>query len=637
MSLVEAVRRADAEEVLQVLDAVCQRVTELEVSDLPEPEVQRQLRSAEEGVRRLRARQSRLIAEATRRQTERERQRTPDGVRAGRLAHRKVADDCRADLGWSRSQAKQATRAGQQAEAAPHAGAAYFDGRLSESHARILFDTLQHLSGAEREHAERELLAAAEEQDPVAFGRTCRRLLAQLDEQQAVEAEERRHARRSGRVAESEDGMLVLSARLAGVDKALVRKALEAFRRHNLPGEHRTPEQATADALVDACDAALRSAEAPTDHGVRPYVSVTIDWQTLLEGAGVAEVEGAGPLPFPEVRRLLADCGVSRLLTDPRGVAVEAGEQVRNVPAGLVRVLKARDVGCVGDGCDVPAAWCEVMHLDRPFRLDGRLSPDNAALGCKVHHDKFDRRGWKITWCDGRPVLHHPRKPPRSTDRRTGGASGRPGCDPLDPERDRPAGGDVIEPEGYPPPGVGLLDPERHPPPRGGAGDPEPQPPPRGHPVESERERPPREGPIQPERKPPPAADGVGPGREPPAGGGAAEPGCETSPGGGAGEPGRETPPGGGAGEPGRETPPDVGAVEVGRVAPSGGDTGAPVPRPRRRPHGTARARGPDDPAHPGHPAESGSSSACPERGRAGEQLRLAPDGDDPQRVRRPA
>lgn len=108
----------------------------------------------------------------------------------------------------------------------------------------------------------------------------------------------------------------------------------------------------------------------------------SIDWETILADAGVAETTWLGPVPYAEVRHLLADAGISRLLTDPDGVPVEAGAAVRTVPAGL----------------------------------EGRLSLDNAALGCRRHHRRYDSHGGTITWTNGRPTLSWPnqqtRRPP---------------------------------------------------------------------------------------------------------------------------------------------------------------------------------------------------------------------------------
>jgi hypothetical protein len=458
VALVDLVAAAEQEELLPALAAVCARLGEFSAASLDEEALREELSGCEQAARRLQARQARLVAERTRRQAEREQEQGLDPERSAARARRKVGRELRHELGWTPSQAKQAERVGREVERSPETGAAFDAGRLPPAHVRILFDTLQHLVGDERERVQAELMAAAHHQDAVEFGRTCRGRLAQLDHEAAAEAELRRHDRRSGRVTETEDGMLAASVCVAGLDKALVNNAFQAFRRPDFHGERRSPEQATADAFVEICRVALKAAVAPVDHGVRPYVSVTIPYQAVLEEAGVVEVEGAGPMPFAEVRRLLADCGVSRLLTDPRGVPVEAGARVRTVPAGLRRMVYARDGGCIADGCDAPASWCEVMHLATPYHLRGRLTPQTAALGCAEHHFKFDRRGWVITWVDGHPVLHHPRKPPTS-NRGSGksfeersGARGDPGASPPDaPSRPETAS----PPDRAPPPDVG--------------------------------------------------------------------------------------------------------------------------------------------------------------------------------------
>ena len=124
--------------------------------------------------------------------------------------------------------------------------------------------------------------------------------------------------------------------------------------------------------------------------------------------AGVVETTWLGPLPFAEIRRLLSDAGVARLLIDPAGVPLEAGEDVRTVPAGLWRALQARDQGCIADGCDTPAAWCDVMHLDRPDRLNGRLTLDTAGLGCRHHHRCLDLNNWHVNWHNRRPTIRPP-------------------------------------------------------------------------------------------------------------------------------------------------------------------------------------------------------------------------------------
>jgi hypothetical protein len=119
----------------------------------------------------------------------------------------------------------------------------------------------------------------------------------------------------------------------------------------------------------------------------------------------------SGPLPAGEGLRIVDDDAVSKLICDDRTIPVEATEEIRNVPAGVFRGVFVRDGGrCIAEGCDITAAWCEVMHLTVPYRLNGRLTIDTAGLGCLYHHPKLDHEGWKITWIDRPPHI-----PPGST------------------------------------------------------------------------------------------------------------------------------------------------------------------------------------------------------------------------------
>ncbi|MDP8927058.1 MAG: 13E12 repeat family protein, partial [Actinomycetota bacterium] len=104
------------------------------------------------------------------------------------------------------------------------------DGRIGAGHARVIADTTRHLNPDQRDRAERLLVEAAKQQDPVALGRTARRLLAEFDHEAATAAEDRRHARRYARIAPTEDGMVSLHANLAGLDAEVALTAIDAFR-----------------------------------------------------------------------------------------------------------------------------------------------------------------------------------------------------------------------------------------------------------------------------------------------------------------------------------------------------------------------------------------------------------------------
>ena len=401
------------EDPVAALDAAIEALQRIDIDVLGPQDLDRHLTACEQARRRLEARQYRLAETLRARRAERLKQAGTDREKAERQARTETQRQLREKLQWTPSDARRATRLGRQLSGSPAAGRQLERGALSPRHAAVLADTLAPLVGEEREAAEAELLERAKHEDAVTFGRSCRRLLAQLDHEAAMEAEDRRYGRRRATVSQTEDGMLAVHASLSGLDAETYATAVHAFRRPNTPDEHRSPEQATADAMVEMARAALRVGDAPTNHGIRPHLNVDLDYATILTQAGVAETAWTGPVPFGEIRRLLSDVGVSRLLVGPDGLPEEAGPETRNVPNGVWRGLVRRDGGCVARGCDAPASWCDAMHLDEPYRFDGRLSLGNAALGCKTHHRYYDRHGWQITWCDRRPILHPPNRPPK--------------------------------------------------------------------------------------------------------------------------------------------------------------------------------------------------------------------------------
>jgi hypothetical protein len=98
----------------------------------------------------------------------------------------------------SRSDAKRAAEAGRAAADHAATGAAFRAGSLGAEHARIIGNTLEHVSPDRREELEARLLALAEDRDPIAFGRAARELLGKEAPATAADAERRRHQRRVG-------------------------------------------------------------------------------------------------------------------------------------------------------------------------------------------------------------------------------------------------------------------------------------------------------------------------------------------------------------------------------------------------------------------------------------------------------
>jgi hypothetical protein len=396
-----------------------QTLAEISTDELQLGECEDELAKLEVLVRRAKARQMRLVGainDRVRRVAIESRRENDEHSRdlAGRRATRRAAEQLVSDLNWTPSDARRAERTSGQLRAHPRLAEAFAAGTISQRHVSLAADVLRHVDGDTATELERELVAAAAEMNPIEFSKLCRKRLIGLRYEVSVRDERLRRSRRSVRMTAGADGMLHLSARLSGTDAELVAAAVKGFRRPDgseVPvRDRRSPEQVTADALIEVCDVALGAGKAPKRHTVRPHIAITIDWQTVVAGHGEVQVDELGVLPFDEVRRLLADAGVSRILVDAEQVPLEAGRQVRTVPAGLWRALKLRDGGCIRPGCSIPAEWCQIAHLEQPYRLGGRLSPLNAALLCHQHHGLFDHNGWRVVWEGNRPVLHPPER-----------------------------------------------------------------------------------------------------------------------------------------------------------------------------------------------------------------------------------
>jgi len=381
--------------LLAQLSTLTDELVGLRVDQLSDLDLDQVLRCLQPTVGRLQALRTRAAGEYEARAVDRA---GPGREQRGEQDARKFL---RHELGLTPGEAKQAGTTGRRLRETPELGAAHATGRISEPHAQTIAELLSWLpeamSTSRRETFEADLIALAGELEIVSFGKKARRMLAEIDLRAAEDREHRQHRRRSLTIGTAEDGAVVGSFRLYGLQAEKLRTALDAA---SLPdpaeGPFRSTEQRNADGLEVLCDLALRSGDLPTQHGVRPHVSVLVPWSELALGAGIAELGFTGPITIASLRPLLRDCTVSRIILGPDSVPVEVGEASRTILAGFWRMLVARDRGCTWDGCEAIAAWCQVAHGQVPFREGGRLRLGDAALLCVRHHRIFDSQPWTM-------------------------------------------------------------------------------------------------------------------------------------------------------------------------------------------------------------------------------------------------
>ena len=376
---------AAAAAVVAELAATTARVAELDTDALSHAELEGLVEGLRRPMAQLAAARARAFADLERRAI----QQAPTHNLAGARNEQRRRNAQQHRL--SPAEAKRAAEAGRAATDHAATGAAFRDGQLDAEHARIIGDTLQHVSPERRGEVETRLLALAEDRDPNAFGVAARDLLGKEAPSDATKAEQRQHLRRSVKMSDTPDGGFAFSGLLYGTAAEAARTALHAFRTPDAPGEHRSPEQRSADAFEQLCELALRTGDAPTQHGVRPHILVIVEEADLLRGEGTARLGHSNqPITLPSLQPLLTDCTISRLVRDAAGTPIEASEGVRTVPQGLWRALLARDGGCTWPGCDAPPSWCDVAHGHTAFHKGGTLSPTNAALLCRRHHRRYD-------------------------------------------------------------------------------------------------------------------------------------------------------------------------------------------------------------------------------------------------------
>lgn len=179
---------------------------------------------------------------------------------------------------------------------------------------------------------------------------------------------------------------------VAAVQAALGHLAGAAYDDHT----GRSPSKRTADALVQLCRA--HAAGEITGGRERPKLLVTAPVETLDRGATTrGTVAGSDiTLSGEQVRAMLCDADVHRVVTRGRSAILDFGTATRLVSDSQFLALTVRDGGCRWPGCDRPPQWCDAHHIDEVARDDGPTDLDNLVLLCSTHHHLVHQRRWSL-------------------------------------------------------------------------------------------------------------------------------------------------------------------------------------------------------------------------------------------------
>lgn len=162
------------------------------------------------------------------------------------------------------------------------------------------------------------------------------------------------------------------------------------------------------DALATILSVAARSGEVPTIGGAAPTLVVSVSESDLRSGSGHAHLDGCDePVSLTVARQVACGGGIQRVTTDGAGRIRAIQTLDRVFGPHQRRAIALRDGGCIIPGCRVPAAWCEIHHVEEHAR-GGPTHTDNGVLLCWHHHRTLDTGGWKVRMRNGVPEVRGP-------------------------------------------------------------------------------------------------------------------------------------------------------------------------------------------------------------------------------------
>ena len=105
-----------------------------------------------------------------------------------------------------------------------------------------------------------------------------------------------------------------------------------------------------------------------------------------------------------QLARVLCDCEIGRIVMSADSLPLDVGRTRRVFTAAQRRAVIVRDRACAWNGCDVPAAYCEIHHIRWWDRDNGPTDLDNGILLCSHHHHVVHQQDLTITRLTGPPL-----------------------------------------------------------------------------------------------------------------------------------------------------------------------------------------------------------------------------------------
>ncbi len=289
------------------------------------------------------------------------------------------------------------------ADKMPTVRAAWAAGGIGMTQACIIRDALEDLKGELASDVELTLGKAAPVISIADLKEFAKLIRQQAAPEEAAEKARRDYERQHVTLSKTLNGMYDLRGLLDAEHGSILKQALDAFTRKRLrsadptlgPLDRMPAAFHRAQALIEMARQAVSHGENCDGPGgaARATIIVTIDRESLTHGYGSGEIEGHTIVAASAVRRLACESDLITKIIGSDGAMLDFGRRTRTIPASLRAHLVSRDGGCIIEGCDAPASWCEAHHLTHWIN-GGKTDPFNTALFCTFHHHVIHDEGW---------------------------------------------------------------------------------------------------------------------------------------------------------------------------------------------------------------------------------------------------
>jgi hypothetical protein len=192
------------------------------------------------------------------------------------------------------------------------------------------------------------------------------------------------------------DGTSTGSFKLPTLHAHLLKKALDALTSPRRIGEARL-DPATGKklpystllghGLIDLVENHLT--DLPSVNGSPFTLVVTLGYDALMSGVGVAVTDTGHRISAAEARRLACKAGIIPMVLDGNSVPLDLGREQRLFDRYQKIAINHRYHGCATDNCDRPPAWMEYHH-QHPWHRGGPTDTRNGISLCAPHHRMAD-------------------------------------------------------------------------------------------------------------------------------------------------------------------------------------------------------------------------------------------------------